>query len=316
MPKLSSDGNTTPVPTPQRDRDEDFTTYPIARSWQLRSQRITFGRVPTIMGIVNVTPDSFSDGGQFADTGAAVDHALRLAEQGAGILDIGGESTRPYSTRVDAREEIARVAPVIKGIVRQTKIPVSIDTSKAMVAQAAIDAGAQIINDVTGLEGDPDMLSVAAKSESGLCVMHMQGTPQTMQVNPQYQNVVREIHAYLVQRKLHLLDAGIPLEKICLDPGIGFGKSHQHNVQLLADCDQYHDLGCPLLIGHSRKGFIGKILGDKDTDRDPATLAITLRLAQKRIQIVRVHEVGETVKSLQVLDAIGGIDGQLKYFAP
>jgi dihydropteroate synthase len=312
MPGIFSDGNTNPDPMPQRDREMDYLPFPIARSWQIRSQTITFARIPTIMGIVNVTPDSFSDGGQLADAGAAIEHALLLAEQGAGILDIGGESTRPYSTPVDEQEEIKRVVPVIKGIVKQTKIPVSIDTSKAIVARAAIDVGAQIINDVTGLVGDRDMLTVAAKSGAGLCAMHMQGTPQTMQDHPQYENVVREIHAYLVQRKLILLDAGIPMERICLDPGIGFGKSHQHNVQLLADCDQYHDLGCPLLIGHSRKGFIGKILGDKDADRDAATLAITLMLAQKRIQVIRVHEVAETVKSLQVFDAVGGIDGHVE----
>lgn len=312
MSRTSSDGNTTPGPMPQPNVEMNPPPLRCARVWQLRSETITFARIPTVMGIVNVTPDSFSDGGQFAEAEAAIEHALRLAEQGAGILDVGGESTRPYSTPVDAEEEIARVVPVIKGIVKQTRVPISIDTSKAPVAQAAIDAGAQIINDVTGLEGDPEMLSFAAQSGAGLCAMHMQGSPSTMQDNPQYENVVREIHTYLVQRKLNLLDAGIPLEKICLDPGVGFGKSHQHNLQLLADCDQYHDLGCPLLIGHSRKGFIGKILGDKNADRDTATLAITLMLAQKQIQIVRVHEVGETVKALQVFDAVGGIDGQVK----
>ncbi len=309
MRKSSTDANTAPNSNPGGIPDP--LVRRIAGRWELRTQTIVFSRLPTIMGIVNVTPDSFSDGGQFADAGAAIEHALRLAEQGAGILDVGGESTRPYSTPVEPDQEISRIVPVVTGIVNQTNTPVSIDTSKAIVAQAALDAGAQIINDVTGLQGDPGMLGVALKSGAGICAMHMQGTPQTMQDRPDYENVVREIHTYLAQRKLRLLEAGIRLEKICLDPGIGFGKSHQHNIQLLADCDQYLDLECPILIGHSRKGFIGKILGDKDADRDAATLAITLRLAQQGIQIVRVHQVGETVKALQVLAAVGGIDGQV-----
>lgn len=268
------------------------------------------------MGIVNATPDSFSDGGQFREPSAAIDHALMLAEQGASILDVGGESTRPYSTPVDAQEEIARTIPVISGIVAQSTIPISIDTSKASVARAAIDAGAQIINDVTGLQGDPQMIEVAVNSGAGICAMHMQGTPQTMQDNPSYDDVVREIHAFLVQRKMQLLEAGIPLENICLDPGIGFGKTHQHNLQLLADCDQYLDLGCPILIGHSRKGFIGKILGESSIDRDAATLAISLMLAQKRIQVIRVHEVAQTVQALKVFAAVGGVDGNVLQISP
>lgn len=256
------------------------------------------------MGIVNVTPDSFSDGGQFSTDGAAIEHGLKLAGQGASILDVGGESTRPYSTAVDTEEEIRRVVPVIKAIASQIRIPISIDTSKAAVALAAIDAGAEIINDVTGLTGDPDMLSVAKKTSVGVCAMHMQGTPQTMQDAPQYVNVVREIHDYLNQRKTALLDAGIELERICLDPGIGFGKTHEHNIHLLANCEQFHDLGCPVLIGHSRKGFIGKIIGNKSANRDPGTLAISLMLAKKGIQIIRVHEVENTVHALKVHAAL------------
>ena len=282
----------------------------VAGQWKIRTRTLNFERIPTVMGIVNVTPDSFSDGGRFAEPGAAIDHALELAHHGAGILDVGGESTRPYSTPVELQEELDRVVPVIAGIVAQSNVPVSIDTSKAQVAQAALDAGAEIINDVSGLQLDPDMIRIAANSNAGVCAMHMQGTPQTMQDNPEYEDVVREIHAYLVQRKLHLLDAGIGLDNICLDPGIGFGKSHQHNLDLLANCDQFHDLGCPLLIGHSRKGMIAKILGDKEANRDAATLAITLMLAQRKIQVVRVHEVEETVKALKVFDAVGGIDGR------
>ena len=280
--------------------------------WKLRTQTLGFARLPLIMGIVNVTPDSFSDGGQFADTAAAVDQALKLAGQGAAMLDVGGESTRPYSSPVDTEEEIRRVVPVIQGIAAQTETPISIDTSKAAVAQAALDAGAEIINDVTGLEGDPAMLEIARHSGAGVCAMHMQGTPQTMQDAPQYDNVVGEIHTYLLNRKSRLLESGIGLERICLDPGIGFGKTHHHNLELLANCEQFHELGCPILIGHSRKGFIGKIIGDKTAERDSGTLAVTLLLAQKGIQIVRTHEVAKTARALNVFDAIGGIDRQIR----
>ena len=255
------------------------------------------------MGIVNVTPDSFSDGGKFSQTDAAVKHAVELADQGAAILDIGGESTRPYSTPVDVEQELARVIPVIEKVVARVDVPISIDTSKSIVAAAAIAAGAEIINDVTGLEGDPKMIEVALQSGAGVCAMHMQGTPQNMQDDPSYGNVTREIHGYLAQRKSFLLDSGIAPQKICLDPGIGFGKSHDHNLQLIQECHQYHDLGCPILIGHSRKGFITKLLGDKEAtiaQRDAGTLAITLQLAQQGILIIRVHEVANTVAALQV----------------
>ena len=282
-----------------------------ANHWSLKSTTIHFAQTPTVMGIVNVTPDSFSDGGLFLEADRAIDHALKLASDGAGILDIGGESTRPYSQTVAEKDELARVIPVIRGIVKQTNVPISIDTSKATVAKAALDEGAQIINDVTGLEGDPGMIDVAVNSGAGVCAMHMQGTPQTMQDSPCYQDVVQEIHAYLTKRKIQLLDAGIPMEKICLDPGIGFGKSHRHNLELLNHCEQYLDLGCPILIGHSRKGMIGKIIGDRDANRDSATMAITLMLARKKIQIVRVHEVEGTVRALKAFAAVGGIDGQI-----
>ena len=258
------------------------------------------------MGIVNITPDSFSDGGKFSQIDVAVEHALNLANQGATILDIGGESTRPYSTAVEANQELARVIPVIEELVTKTKTPISIDTSKSVVAAAAIAAGAEIINDVTGLEGDSKMIDVARQTGAGVCAMHMQGTPQNMQDNPCYQNVTREIYAYLAQRKSTLVDAGLKPTKICLDPGIGFGKSHDHNLQLLRDCHQFHELGCPLLIGHSRKGFIGKLINDNSPQtspltidqRDAGTLAITLQLAQQGIQLIRVHEVANTIAAL------------------
>ncbi len=252
------------------------------------------------MGIVNATPDSFSDGGDYLESDDAIAHGLRLAAEGADIIDVGGESTRPYSNPVPADQEIERVVEVVRGIAAETDVPISIDTGKAVVATAAIEAGAQIINDVTGLSGDPGMLQVAVESGVGVCAMHMQGTPATMQDNPHYENVVSEVLEYLKQRKACLLEAGIPLEKICLDPGIGFGKTHQHNLDLLAGCEAFLELGCPILIGHSRKGFIGKLLNDKEADRDSGTLAISLMMAQKKMHVLRVHQVGPTVAALKV----------------
>lgn len=263
------------------------------------------------MGIVNVTPDSFSDGGNYFDPLRAVDHALQLVADGAAILDIGGESTRPYSEPVHESEELRRVIPVILKLAACANTPISIDTSKPKVAAEAIAAGAEIINDVTGLE-NPQMLSVARETGAGLCVMHMQGTPQTMQNNPQYGNVVGEILEYLAKRKSQLVAAGIAEEKICLDPGIGFGKTHEHNLELIRNSRQFLDLNSPILVGHSRKGFISKLFAGRDSsstfaaesDRDAGTLAITLFLAQQGIPIIRVHEVARTSQALQVDRAI------------
>jgi dihydropteroate synthase len=262
------------------------------------------------MAIVNVTPDSFSDGGRNFSTTAAVDHALRLVEQGADILDIGGESTRPYSSPVDTDEELRRVIPVIAALSQQTSIPISIDTSKARVAHEAVAAGAEIINDVTALTGDPDMLTVARESSAGICAMHMQGTPATMQDDPRYNDVVREIITYLQQRRDWLHAAGIAPPRICLDPGIGFGKTHQHNLTLLAHCHEFHALGCPLLVGHSRKGFIAKVLGDKTVDRTAGTIGVALSLARQGVQIIRVHDVAPVRQALLLFAATGGLDGQ------
>lgn len=261
------------------------------------------------MGIVNVTPDSFSDGGRFFDAKRAVEHGLRLAAEGADILDVGGESTRPYSTQVDTDEELRRAIPVIESLVRQTDVPVSIDTSKAAVAQAALEAGAEILNDVTGFEGDEGMMQVAVKSQAGLCAMHMQGTPQTMQDSPDYDDVVEDIFAYLVERRDALLAAGVGRERICLDPGIGFGKTHQQNLTLLANCGRFHQTNCPLLVGHSRKGFVGKVLGDKEADRTLGTVGVTLALAAQGVQVIRVHDVKPNREALALFEAAGGIDG-------
>ena len=269
--------------------------------WKLKTKTLIIGQTPLVMGIVNATPDSFSDGGSYLASQDAIAHGLRLAAEGAAIIDVGGESTRPYSQPVSSEQEIERVVPVVQGIASQSDVPISIDTSKSEVAIAAIEAGAEIINDVTGLSGDPSMLRVAAESGVGVCAMHMQGTPLTMQQDPQYTNVVQEVAEYLKQRKNCLIDAGISLEKICLDPGIGFGKTHQHNLNLLAGCEAFLELGCPILIGHSRKGFIGKLLGDKEAERDSGTLAISMLMAQKGMHILRVHQVAPTVSALKVL---------------
>jgi dihydropteroate synthase len=281
-----------------------------ASSWQLRTRTLHFSKRPLLMGIVNVTPDSFSDGGQFLDRRAAVAHALRLAEEGAEILDIGGESTRPYAAPVGEAEELARVVPVISQIRQHLPAAVlSIDTSKAAVAKVAIEMGAEIINDITGLTGDPAMIELARTSGAGVCAMHMQGTPATMQDNPFYDDVVEEIYMYLCQRRDALLASGIQGERICLDPGIGFGKTHQHNLTLMAHCERFHELGCPLLVGHSRKGFIGKVLGDKETDRTNGTIGGALALARQGVQVLRVHDVPAVREALLLFEACGGIDG-------
>jgi dihydropteroate synthase len=279
-------------------------------SWRLRTRTLRFGRLPLLMGIVNVTPDSFSDGGKFDDPARAVEHAMKLAAEGADILDIGGESTRPYSTPVTAADELRRVLPVITAIVRQCNVPVSIDTSKASVAQAALDAGAEIINDVTGLEGDPGMMPLAVRSHAGICAMHMRGTPQTMQDDPRYDDVVNEIAAYLAARRDALFSAGVLPENVCLDPGIGFGKTHQHSLTLLANCHRFHTLGCPLLVGHSRKGFIGKVIGDKEANRTAGTIGVSVALARQGVQVLRVHDVAPVRQALQLFDASGGLDGR------
>jgi dihydropteroate synthase len=277
-----------------------------ASHWQLRTRKLVLPRRPLLMGIVNVTPDSFSDGGRFFDVDAAVAYGVQLAAAGADILDIGGESTRPYSAPVAPDEELRRVIPVVEQIAKQLAIPISIDTSKSAVARAALDAGAEIINDVTGLESDPAMVAVAAESSAGVCVMHMQGTPQTMQDNPTYGNVVAEVLEYLRRRRNVLISAGIAAERICLDPGIGFGKTHEHNLALMANCIQFHTLGCPLLVGHSRKGFLAKIIGDKEAGRTNATVGAALSLALQGVQIIRVHDVRPVLEALAAFEATGG----------
>ncbi|HVT28350.1 MAG TPA: dihydropteroate synthase [Lacipirellulaceae bacterium] len=259
------------------------------------------------MGVVNVTPDSFSDGGRFFDHRAAIDHGLQLVEEGADLLDVGGESTRPYSEPVLTDEELRRVLPVVEELAARVQIPISIDTSKATVARAAINVGAEIINDITGLSGDPAMIGLAAETGAGVCVMHMQGTPQTMQDNPTYTDVVAEVRKYLRDRRDSLVATGIELESICLDPGIGFGKTHEHNITLMRHCHELHTLGCPLLVGHSRKGYLGKLIGDRNADLTSATVGGALALAVQAVQVVRVHDVRAVREALTVFQSTGGL---------
>ncbi len=259
--------------------------------------------MPRVMGIVNVTPDSFSDGGKFAATNLAIDHALKLASEGADILDIGGESTRPNATTVSLQEELDRVIPVIESLVGQINIPLSIDTYKPQVMQAAIDAGASIVNDVRALQED-GALDVVAKSNAGVCLMHMQGLPQTMQNHPHYDDVVNDIKAFLKERLQASIDAGIGASRIVLDPGFGFGKTREHNITLIQQLESFTLLVQPLLVGLSRKSVLGQVTGNDVDARLYASIAASVIAAQKGARILRVHDVKATVEALKVVAAI------------
>ena len=255
------------------------------------------------MGIVNVTPDSFSDGGKFAATNLAIEHALKLAEEGAAILDIGGESTRPNATPVSLQQELDRVIPVIEALVKQVNIPISIDTYKPQVMQAAIAAGASMVNDVRALQED-GALEVVAKSNVGVCLMHMQGTPQTMQQNPHYDDVVNDVKTFLAERLQASIYAGMSANRILLDPGFGFGKTREHNITLLQNLESFADLGQPLLIGLSRKSVLGQMTGNDVDARLYASIAASVLAAQKGAKILRVHDVKATVEALKVVAAL------------
>lgn len=260
------------------------------------------------MGIVNVTPDSFSDGGRCFDPQRAVEHGLRLVADGADLLDIGGESTRPGSLPVPTEEELRRTTPVIAALAKQVDVPLSIDTTKAAVAQGALEAGAQIVNDITALSGDPEMTRVVAQSRAAVCLMHMQGTPRTMQNNPTYVDVVAEVMAYLTQRRDRLIEAGFAPDQIAVDPGIGFGKTLEHNLELLRQSWRLHSLGCPVLVGPSRKGFLGKVLGDPAADRTMGTIGVALSLARQGVQVLRVHDVAAVRQAITLFEATGGVE--------
>lgn len=258
---------------------------------------------PYVMGIVNVTPDSFSDGGKFTHVSAAVEHALELVAQGADILDIGGESTRPNATPVSLQEELDRVIPVIDALVNQVSIPISIDTYKPAVMAAAIQAGASIVNDVRALQ-EVGALDVVANSNVGVCLMHMQGTPQTMQVNPLYEDVVEEVKVFLAERAASCIQAGISKDRIVLDPGFGFGKTRAHNITLIQELAALKTLGYPLLVGLSRKSVLGQVTGQDVDARLHASVAAAVISAMKGAKIVRVHDVKATVEALKVVAAI------------
>ena len=260
---------------------------------------------PRVMGILNLTPDSFSDGGLFADSQAGVAQAHAMARQGAHILDLGGESTRPGARELPPEEEAARVLPVLRALAG-TPLPLSIDTRKAAVARTALDAGAVLVNDVSALRFDPAMASVARDAQ-GLCLMHAQGTPETMQADPRYDDVLLDIYDHLEERVAHAESHGIPRARILVDPGLGFGKTLQHNVSLLRRLSLYHGLGCGILIGASRKGFIGVLGGEAQArNRMPGSLAVALHAARQGAQVLRVHDVGETTQALRLLTAVIG----------
>jgi dihydropteroate synthase len=258
---------------------------------------------PYVMGIVNVTPDSFSDGGKFSDTALAIEHALKLVEDGADILDIGGESTRPNATPVPLDEELNRVIPVVEGLRNRVNVPLSIDTYKPQVMQAAIAAGADLVNDVKALQEDGALATVLGNNV-GVCLMHMQGTPQTMQIDPQYGDVVAEVSEFLNTRLQLLLNAGVAKNRILLDPGFGFGKTREHNIRLAKELDRLLKLGQPLLVGLSRKSVLGKLTGGDEGQRLHASVAASVVSVMKGAHFVRVHDVKATVEALKVVAAI------------
>ncbi len=267
-------------------------------------REITLGQRTLIMGVLNVTPDSFSDGGRFFKLDDAVAHAERMAEDGADIIDVGGESSRPGADPVDEEEEKRRVIPVIKEISRRIDLPISIDTYKPSVAEEAIDSGASIINDITALR-DPEMVDLAARGKVGVVLMHMKGTPKTMQVSPEYDDLISEIYSFLDERIEVALQGGVDRDRIMIDPGIGFGKRYEDNLEILRRLREFKSLGCPILIGTSRKSFIGKTLGDLPVEErlegTAATVAISIA---NGADVVRVHDVKQMKRVAAMTDAI------------
>jgi dihydropteroate synthase len=253
------------------------------------------------MGVVNVTPDSFSDGGAFEDADDAIAHGRRLAAEGAGILDVGGESTRPGAEPVPADEEVRRVLPVVAGLAPTARV--SIDTMKLVVAEAALDAGATYVNDVTAFRHDPELAGLVADRGADCCLMHMLGEPRTMQRDPRYDDVVSDVKAFLEQRLRFAVAAGVPEERIQLDPGIGFGKTLEHNLELLRRLDELTDLGRPVVVGTSRKSFLGRITGRDVAERVPATIATCVLALERGARVFRVHDVAEVADALKVTAA-------------
>jgi len=256
------------------------------------------------MGVLNVTPDSFSDGGRHAAPQAAIEHGLRLAAEGADLIDVGGESTRPGSEPVPADEEMRRTLPVLRELARAVKVPLSIDTTKAEVARAAIDAGAEVVNDVSGLRRDPALAAVAARSGAAICLMHSRGTPQDMQQRASYEDLLGEVHDELQQGLRRGLEAGVPEEAIALDPGLGFAKTAAHNLLLLRRLRELTQLGRPLLLGASRKSFLGSLSGKPASERLIGSTAAAAVAALHGAALVRVHDVAATREALAVVDAV------------
>ena len=255
------------------------------------------------MGVLNVTPDSFSDGGLFVESSAAIEHARRLLGEGAALVDVGGESTRPGAAAVTVDEELARVVPVLEGLVGA---PLSIDTSKAEVARRALELGAELVNDVTALRADPDLVEVVAERGAFVCLMHMQGDPRTMQVAPHYDDVVSDVLAFLEARVSFAVEHGIAEERICVDPGIGFGKTPDQNLELLRRLDELGSLGRPVLVGMSRKSTLGKVLGDAGATQGglAGSLAAAVAAFERGASMIRAHDVRETVEALAVAAAV------------
>lgn len=272
--------------------------------FRARNFEFVFPRPRLVLGVVNVTPDSFSDGGKFFEAGAAVAHGEELVRQGADIIDVGGESTRPSAVPVGEAEELRRVIPVITELARRVKTPISIDTMKPAVARAALQAGASIVNDVGANREDDAMWRLVAETGAGYIAMHMQGTPATMQLRPAYRDVAREVREFFEDRLGRCVAAGMAVEQVALDAGIGFGKTVEHNLQLLAALGSFTSLARPLAIGVSRKSFLGKVSGNAGTERLSEALACTALAAEAGVQMFRTHDVAETVLALRMTEAI------------
>ena len=272
--------------------------------WQCRDRRLELGDRTLVMGILNVTPDSFSDGGRFLDSRRAFEHGLQMARDGADMIDIGGESSRPGAEPVPIEEELKRVIPAIKALSRETDCLLSVDTRKARVAEEALAAGAHVINDITAMTFDPDMPAVARDQGAGVILMHMHGDPKTMQIEPKYANVVKEVAGYLDGRIRELEEKGLSRNSLAVDPGIGFGKTVEHNVSLIAHLDELARLQRPVVVGLSRKSFIGKITGREVQDRLPGTLAATAYVIGRGAHVIRVHDVKESCDVARLVDIL------------
>lgn len=273
--------------------------------WQLAGRTVDLSQHALIMGVLNVTPDSFSDGGEFFRTEKAIAHGVLMAAEGAAIIDVGGESTRPGAEPVSAEEELARVLPVIATLREKIPALISIDTTKAVVARGALEAGASIINDVSGGRADPEMMKLAAEKKAGLIIMHMQGSPQTMQKNPRYDDVVREVVDFFRQQYARALECGIDSMAIAFDPGIGFGKTVEHNLELLANLPRLRVHDRPIVVGVSRKSSLGQMIGSAEMrDRLAPTIAFTAMLRERGANVLRVHDVKENAATLRVTERL------------